>query len=419
MTEESKPSKILLSAYACEPGRGSEPAVGWNWAVHLARLGHEVWVVTRSNNREAIELFLSSSEDLPWKKSLHFLYTDLPPWLKRWKKGSRGIHCYYFLWQWTAFRSARKVHRVERFDAVHHVTFASIHQPSFMGLLGIPFLFGPVGGGEAAPYRLRRGYPLQGWLRDFLRDLLNLSGRFDPWMHLTFATASKIFVTSEQSRRCIHRFYQGKTRVRLAIGIEKFEPPKPLPFEPSEFKILFVGQLLYLKGLHFLLEAFALAKKAQPSLRLTIAGNGPQENWCRRRAEELGLGPSIEWHDWMPREDLLKLYAEHHLFLFPSLHDSGGFVVLEALANGIPVVCLDIGGPGLIVDPTCGRVVVTKEKNEREVSQSLSLALLESMEPLRYEKLRCGALRRAEEFQWARRIEEFCLSGHYPEAKHE
>jgi hypothetical protein len=49
---------VLLSAYACEPGRGSEPAVGWNTAVELAS-HHEVWVLTRANNRPQIEARLA------------------------------------------------------------------------------------------------------------------------------------------------------------------------------------------------------------------------------------------------------------------------------------------------------------------------------------------------------------------------
>ena len=47
--------KILLSAYACEPNKGSEPEVGWKWATTLSELGHEVYVITRSNNKETIE----------------------------------------------------------------------------------------------------------------------------------------------------------------------------------------------------------------------------------------------------------------------------------------------------------------------------------------------------------------------------
>ena len=126
--------KILLSAYACEPGKGSEPGVGWHWALELAGLGHETWVLTRANNRPPIEAALAGRP--PPASNPRFLYYDLPAWARWWKKGRRGIHLYYLLWQWGAYRLARKVHARARFHIVHHVTFVSMHQPSFMGNLG-------------------------------------------------------------------------------------------------------------------------------------------------------------------------------------------------------------------------------------------------------------------------------------------
>src|SRR5579863_8818497 len=138
--------KLLVSAYACEPGKGSEPGVGWNWVQALVRRGYHVQVITRSNNREAIE------NDSTWRREeLAFHYYDLPGWMRRWKRWPGGIYLYYLLWQIGALRVARRLHAAERFDRVHHVTFASYRQPSFMGRLGIPFIFGPVGGGETTP----------------------------------------------------------------------------------------------------------------------------------------------------------------------------------------------------------------------------------------------------------------------------
>ncbi|MCZ6744779.1 MAG: glycosyltransferase family 1 protein, partial [Alphaproteobacteria bacterium] len=142
--------KILLSAYACEPNKGSEPEVGWRWALELARLGHEVWVLTRENNRTSIEAGLARQNPLP---NLHFAYYDLPPWARWWKRGARGVHLYYRLWQWGAYRLAKKLHRQHGFDRAHHVTFVSLRHPTFLRRLGVPFVFGPVAGGERVPWR--------------------------------------------------------------------------------------------------------------------------------------------------------------------------------------------------------------------------------------------------------------------------
>jgi hypothetical protein len=175
--------KILLSAFACEPNHGSEPGVGWDWAVFLAQAGHHVVVLTRSQSRLAIEKEMQRAA-VP---RLHFQYFDVPQSL-RWQK--RGpLHLHYILWQWLAARFARKLHQLEQFDCVHHVTLAGLRAPSFMGDLGIPFIFGPVGGGERAPWRLRHGYSPAGLISDAVRDFANLMVPFTPFMSETFAKA--------------------------------------------------------------------------------------------------------------------------------------------------------------------------------------------------------------------------------------
>ena len=69
--------KILLSAYACEPNKGSEPGVGWNWAINLTKLGHDVTVLTRKNNKSSINKMIKKNK----LKSIKFEYYDLPNWL--------------------------------------------------------------------------------------------------------------------------------------------------------------------------------------------------------------------------------------------------------------------------------------------------------------------------------------------------
>src|SRR5271165_4363850 len=125
-------SRILLSAYACEPGKGSEPEVGWMWATELAAAGHEVWVITREANREAIETGLGQRPI----STLHFEYFDLPPWIRRWKRGAMSVYWYYALWQWGAYQLARELAKHMHFDRVQHVTFVGVRGPSFMGRLG-------------------------------------------------------------------------------------------------------------------------------------------------------------------------------------------------------------------------------------------------------------------------------------------
>ncbi len=182
--------KVLLSAFACEPNKGSEFSVGWNWAVSLARAGHQVVALTRSESRAAID---KVTPEMPAGLSLKFEYFDVP---KPFRWQMRGpLHLHSALWQWQAANHADQLNRTEKFDCVHHVTYAGLRAPSFMGKLGIPFILGPVGGGERAPWRLRQGYSLGGQVYDASRDAANLVIRFIPIMRGTFASADRIYVT--------------------------------------------------------------------------------------------------------------------------------------------------------------------------------------------------------------------------------
>jgi glycosyltransferase involved in cell wall biosynthesis len=397
--------KVLLSAYACEPNKGSEPEVGWQCAVHLAMKGHDVWVVTRANNREAIQQELGQRPPLP---SLRFLFYDLPEWLRRWKSGRRGLYPYYLLWQWGAYRLARREHRRLRFDLVHHVTLASIRFPSFMGRLGIPFIFGPVAGGETAPLRLRWGCGWKGFLRDALRDVSNLFIRVDPLVRSTMRQATRIFVTSEQTRSLVPLLYRQKAALRLAIGYDdRAAAWRDASGEHEGFSLLYVGEFLYLKGMHLGLRAFSLLLASCPKARLTLIGKGPAERQWRRLAMELGIEDRLVWIPWLSRHELLRRYGQHDVFFFPSLHDSGGFVLLESLSAGLPVVCFNLGGPGIIVDETCGRVISVDTGDRNVIVKRLAeeLRRLSTDQELR-NRLSVGARQRARHFDWRRRIDD-------------
>jgi glycosyltransferase involved in cell wall biosynthesis len=170
--------------------------------------------------------------------------------------------------------------------------------------------------------------------------------------------------------------------------------------EPETFRVLYVGRLIYWKGLHLALRAFAEARKTMPQMKMTVIGSGPDESWFHSLAQNLQLESVVEWIPWMSQPEVLKNYSHHDVLLFPTLHDSSGNVVLEALSRRVPVICLDLGGPGVIVDNSCGRVVGTAGKNEAEVVTGLSAALHQLASHRERQVCRAGAQARAEEYRW-------------------
>jgi glycosyltransferase involved in cell wall biosynthesis len=363
--------RILLSAYACEPQKGSEPGVGWHWATELAKLGHQVDVLTRANNRASIEAALAR-DPIP---GLGFYYYDLPRWAMGWKRGRSNYHLYYSLWQRGAFRIARKLLETQSYDLVHHLTFGTIRQSSLMGRLGLPFVLGPLGGGEGIPPSLSASFPRKRRLTELVRKTMNRVAGLNPSVRSMHRQAALILCRTEESRAFVPADCRAKTHLQMEIGID----PRLLAdgpsanHEPADF--LYAGALIYWKGVHLALQALALLRQRRPQATLTVIGGGEDEQWLKSHAASLGLSGAVRWLGKVPQQQMWEQYTRHSAFVFPSMHDSGGTVVLEALSQALPVICLDTGGPGAILPQSCGFKVPVKNRTQSQVVTDLADAM--------------------------------------------
>ena len=344
--------KVLMSAYACEPNRGSEPGVGWNWVRQMS-LRHEVWVITRRNNRPVIEAELAKTP-LP---QAHFVYYDLPRWARFWKRGNRGVYLYYYLWQLGAYREARRLHSKVRFDLVHHVTFVMYWMPSLLALLPVPFIWGPVGGGEAMPEGFLSALGRTGRLRERLRVAAQALGRMDPLVRLTARRSALAFATTAETEQCLRQIGCRNTQVFSVMGLDEHELTELSALAvpgSAGFRVATVGNLIAWKGAEFGLRAFALIHRKHPIAEYWLIGDGPEQERLRELAQELGIGSNVRFLGRLPRPLALASLAACDVLLLPSLHDSGSCVCTEAMALGKPVVCIDVAGPALQVTRETG-----------------------------------------------------------------
>jgi len=369
--------------------------VGWSWVSELSRVGHQVWVLTRADNRTAIEPKTPANA--------RFIYYDLPRWMQRGRNFPAGKPLYYMLWQWFAVRHVRNLFPDLPFDFVQHVTYVSARYPSFMGSLGIPFCFGPVSGGERVPVELRKGFSTRERWRERLRDLSNWLLPFDPVLRRMFRQATKIIVTPD-TVSLVPRRWRNKCGVRLAIGLSsqyRAQASAGSRRPQRGWHLLYVGRLLDCKGVDIALCAVRQLQQWQLDVRFTVVGDGPARARLVRLVDELGLAESVEWAGWLPQHAVEEHYGAADLFLFPALRDSGGMVTLEAMAHGLPVVCTDLGGPGVIVSERCGRVLGTRGKSPEELAKDCARALREIMTTQGlWERLSAGARDRAREFDF-------------------
>lgn len=333
---------ILVFAYACEPGRGSEPGAGWDWVRLLAGFA-DTCVITRANNAGVIEQALPET---PERDRLSFEYIDLPRWTRFWKRGQRGVRAYYLLWQFAALAVARRLQKRRRFDVVWHLTLANLWMGSVAPLARGRFVLGPAGGGAATPVGFLPSLGVRGAAYEVTRAIATSAGRYlNPLARLAWRRADLILVQNPESLAWLPPPYRGKAVVFPNALI----PPVPQTARPSVTRehgtLLYAGRLLPFKGVALAVEATAHL----PRWRLVICGDGPDRDRLRRLADRLGVLDRVEFRGWVTQEELGRtMRDEADVFVFPSLHDQAPLVVAEAAAVGLPVVSLDRGGAPLL-----------------------------------------------------------------------
>ena len=405
-TDSPKHLKILLSAYACEPGRGSEPGVGWNMAVEIAK-NHRVWVFTSNTHRDEIEAELSIRPIA----NLNFVYFDPFGWVYDWSKEGTpwqwNIHLHYYLWQIQAYFVARSLHQKFGFDLAHHVTYVKYSSPSFLSLLPLPFFWGPVGGGESMPNAFLQQLAPKHKIYELLRKQVRRLGEIDPFVRLTASRSKVAWATTQDTAQCLMHIGAKNIQLLSQVGLNQSEIAKLTEYSvvrQPPVRFISIGRLLYWKGFHLGLQAFAKADLS-PDAEYWVIGEGSELAYLQQLAIELNIAPQVKfWHKLSRGETLQKL-SECLALVHPSLHDSGGLVCVEAMAAGCPVICLDLGGPGIQVTPETGFKITaqTPEQSVKDLARAMSR--ISHNTELRNEMGASGQKRVKEAFSWKNKAE--------------
>jgi glycosyltransferase involved in cell wall biosynthesis len=355
--------RILLSAYACAPDRGSEPGGGWNWARELARCGHDVTVLTLPDSAAEIA---AAMRERPIT-GLSFEYVGTPEPAQR-VPGQPGVYVDYVAWQWAAYVRAKELIEHERFDLIHHVSFGSLSLGSFLGLLPLPFVFGPVGGGQVAPQSLR-AYFVGRWRAEALRTLI-VQGLLPalPTARLAVTRSALVLAANEETRRLAERLGARDVELMPDVGIDEqaiLSAPPP-PSEGRCFQLLWVGRFQAHKGLPLALRAVA-SLPPTTAVELQIIGYGPLGSELDGWIDRLGIAERVRVIGRLPWEAVIQAYRTSDALLFTSIRESGGSQILEALAQGCPVIALDHhGARAILTDDTSLRVPVSDPRTTAE-----------------------------------------------------
>jgi glycosyltransferase involved in cell wall biosynthesis len=178
-------------------------------------------------------------------------------------------------------------------------------------------------------------------------------------------------------------------------------PPLDSLHGPADrFTVLWAGSLIWRKGPELALDALAALKRRGTVFRAHFIGDGPLRQALEERIRSLELEPELQLHGQVPYSEIHRYYGKSDAFLFSSLHDTSGNVLLEAMAHALPVVTLDHHGAGEIVSNGTGIKVPVRER--AQVIDGLASAL----ERLAVNPALCqsmgdaGRLRAAQVYNW-------------------
>jgi glycosyltransferase involved in cell wall biosynthesis len=310
----------------------------------------------------------------------------------------------YRMWHRRAYRLAEQLHRECPFDLVHQSNMCGFREPGYLWKLGAPFAWGPIGGTQNFPARmLAEGSPREA-VSEVLRSTLNwLQLRLSRRVHQAARRADVMLVANTTIEQQFERVVGRNAEVMCEIGtksvVERIAPTR----SDGVLRLLWAGECRLHKALSLLLKAMAeLPDGIRVELR--VLGDGPSLMRWQRLARNLGVDDRIQWLGWLPHNEALAQYTWADLFVFTSLRDTTGTVILEALSNGVPVLAGNHQGVGDLVTSDSGiKVEVT---TAGEMVQAYRDALVQlAMDHVLRERLSGGARQRAKDYLWKRQGE--------------
>jgi len=364
--------KVLVCAYSCEPGFVSEREIGWKWSNLLAEF-NDVHVLTRLSNKKTIE---NNTAQNKIDKNLSFIYYDLPPWARTWKKAERGLYLYYILWQFGAYRKAKSIHKIEKFDIVHYITFGSLLLPNFMSLMPTKFVLGPVGGGENVPLRFIDDFPIKGKIEEVIRHIVQGLQIINPLFLIQCWRTDKILARTRETYNFLPSFVHNKTELMLETGApeELLEYKSKKIMKSDEIRIITVGRFIHSKINLLTLKVIADFKSQYKlPFKFTIVGDGRTRKDLEAFCKANDLEKEVIFTGWVSRDEVFEYLSKSDIYFSTTFKEGGTWAFFEAVAMGIPITCLKISGPDMIIGDDCA--IKVNPTNPNEVIKKLSYGL--------------------------------------------
>ena len=401
-SEGPRRKRILQIAYVCDPDISMESRIGWYRAIHAAQSANVTVLYGDGPDAEKLQ---ERANELGLAGALRFVPIQRGPVGRLLNQTATTYYLGFRLWHRNAYKMARRLHEEQPFDLAHQTTYCGYREPGLGWKLGIPFVWGPVGGTQSFPLAYLGELNLQGAWIEVCRNIINgWQLRFSRRVRQAVRNTTVLVAATQRAKQDLHSALGVSPRVQLETAIDSpIGAARPRREANEPLNILWSGRLRDWKALPLLLKALPELGQSV-DYRVRILGVGPLQSAWQRKAERLGVADRIEWLGWPEYREALHHYEWAHAFVFTSLRDTSGTGLIEALAAGTPLVGVDHQGAADIMDESCALAVPVRRPAETVRGFADALKRLADNVDL-WHRLSDGARERARNFTWDSQVE--------------
>ncbi len=366
---------IIYIAYSCSPFHGSEDRIGWKIPLESSKKNNVI-VITKKEHEKVINKYKETNSC-----NIEFYFIDIPEIYKKIFKGfSYSVRLN--IWQKYAQKKADSICRKSHIDIIHQITPVEFRSIGDYGkMTGVKYVCGPVGGGERVPGGLLRYIKKQSYV-EILRSISNRVNLYKLKFRGTLKRCDAILFANKETEIYMKPALKDSRSMMQCVtetGIDNDEIADDDEVSKKfEGKRIFLvsGRLNYRKGHAFLLEAL----KGLPDnldYELYIVGEGKESRRLKKAVQENKLSEKVVFTGRIPFEKMEEIYRNVHVLIMPSIRETTGSVILEAMSKGVPVITINKFGGAVILKNDNSWLY--DGKNHKELVDNLRKTITESI----------------------------------------
>lgn len=366
---------ILINAYAVSPNWGSEPGMGWNWIINIAKYCN-VYVITEGEWKDEI---IEAVKCLPQRDNLHFYFNPVDPKIRRicWNQGDWRFYWYYRRWQKKTLEIAREIIANNKIDVIHQLNMIGFREPGYLWKIkDIPLVWGPVGGMNSISSVYRDGLSMRQQVFIIIKNIISdLQLRIHPRVRKMINHSYMIGAVKSVADK-MTKYYNKTIPLINETGtyIENQTEQFINNYSSGKLNVLWVGRLIPTKRLDIALKSIAYTNNTD--IRLTVCGVGSEETEEKYKSliRQLGIEGQVDWKGKVEHSKILDIMRESNLFFMTSIADATSTVIVEAISVGLPILSFNACGFGALVKSFAGETIELSnpEQSAKEFANKLN-----------------------------------------------